>query len=156
LLGSFKTGHSANLITLFVLLATRGWFLIAWAVARRWFGGGVHAPRDAVDGAAGTLQSGRGRQVWGFLDSVVDRYDEMILLAGVLYYFQTTSFYTGRHVLKRALRFGTRFVHACRAEGSVSQEKAGIFSRIESAVVLLLVVFNQIFISVGYNCVWQL
>ncbi len=110
----------------------------------------IHSPLDAVDGAL-ARKAGVVGKFGAFLDSVVDRYDEMILLAGVLYYFQTQA-YTLGVMLTYAALCGSVLVSytRARAEGLGFSGKAGIFSRIERAVVLILgLVFNQLFISVG-------
>jgi Phosphatidylglycerophosphate synthase len=147
-----KLGITANLITLFGLV---GNIVAAYLIARgQLLAGGLVAafiaPLDAVDGAL-ARKAGVVGKFGAFLDSVVDRYDEMILLAGVLYYFQTQT-YTLGVMLTYAALCGSVLVSytRARAEGLGFSGKAGIFSRIERAVVLILgLVFNQLFISVG-------
>lgn len=147
-----KLGITANLITLFGLV---GNIVAAYLIARgQLLAGGLvaafMAPLDAVDGAL-ARKTGVVSKFGAFLDSVVDRYDEMILLAGVLYYFQTQA-YTLGVMLTYAALCGSVLVSytRARAEGLGFSGKAGIFSRTERAVVLILgLVFNQLFISVG-------
>lgn len=147
-----KFGISANFITLFGLLGniaaavlvTRGQLLAGGLVAA------FMAPLDAVDGAL-ARKAGVAGKFGAFLDSVVDRYDEMILLAGVLYYFQAEA-YTWGIMLTYAAMCGSVLVSytRARAEGLGFSGKVGIFSRIERAIVLILgLVFNQLLISVG-------
>ncbi len=147
-----KFGITANFITLFGLL---GNIAAAVLVARgQLLAGGLvaafMAPLDAVDGAL-ARKAGVAGKFGAFLDSVVDRYDEMILLAGVLYYFQAEA-YTWGIMLTYAAMCGSVLVSytRARAEGLGFSGKAGIFSRIERAIVLILgLVFNQLLVSVG-------
>ena len=147
-----KLGITANFITLFGLI---GNIAAAVLIARgQLLAGGLlaafMAPLDAVDGAL-ARKAGVVGKFGAFLDSVVDRYDEMILLAGVLYYFQTQA-YTWGIMLTYAALCGSVLVSytRARAEGLGFSGKAGIFSRIERAIVLILgLVFNQLLVSVG-------
>ena len=147
-----KLGITANFITLMGLV---GNIVAAFLIARgQLLAGGLvaafMAPLDAVDGAL-ARKTGVVGKFGAFLDSVVDRYDEMILLAGVLYYFQTQA-YTLGVMLTYAALCGSVLVSytRARAEGLGFSGKTGIFSRIERSIVLLLgLVFNQLLISVG-------
>ena len=147
-----KLGITANFITLLGLvgnivaayLIARGQLLVGGLVAA------FMAPLDAVDGAL-ARKTGITSKFGAFLDSVVDRYDEMILLAGVLYYFQTQASTLGV-MLTYAAMCGSVLVSytRARAEGLGFSGKAGLFSRIERSIVLILgLVFNQLLISVG-------
>jgi CDP-diacylglycerol--glycerol-3-phosphate 3-phosphatidyltransferase len=147
-----KLGITANFITLFGLV---GNIVAAYLIARgQLLAGGLVAafiaPLDAVDGAL-ARKAGVVGKFGAFLDSVVDRYDEMILLAGVIFYFQTQA-YTWGIMLTYAAMCGSVLVSytRARAEGLGFSGKAGIFSRIERSIVLILgLVFNQLLISVG-------
>ncbi len=147
-----KLGLTANFITLLGLV---GNIVAAYLIARgQLLAGGLvaalMAPLDAVDGAL-ARKAGVIGKFGAFLDSVVDRYDEMILLAGVLYYFQSQA-YTLGVMLTYAALCGSVLVSytRARAEGLGFSGKAGIFSRIERSIVLILgLVFNQLLISVG-------
>lgn len=147
-----KLGITANFITLLGLvgnivaayLIARGQLLVGGLVAA------FMAPLDAVDGAL-ARKTGITNKFGAFLDSVVDRYDEMILLAGVLYYFQTQASTLGV-MLTYAAMCGSVLVSytRARAEGLGFSGKAGLFSRIERSIVLILgLVFNQLLISIG-------
>ena len=134
-----KLGISPDCVTLFGLAGT---IAAACLVASgRLLAGGavmaVMAPLDAVDGALARKKGVAGK-FGAFLDSVVDRYDEMFLLAGVLYHFQSQANTLGvmLHVC-RFMRVGFGFLHA-RAEGLGFSGKTGIFSRIERTIVLIL------------------
>ncbi|HPR35495.1 MAG TPA: CDP-alcohol phosphatidyltransferase family protein [Anaerolineaceae bacterium] len=147
-----KLGVTANFITLLGLV---GNIVAAYLIARgQLLAGGLvaalMAPLDALDGAL-ARKTGITNKFGAFLDSVVDRYDEMILLAGVLYYFQTQA-YTLGVMLTYAALCGSVLVSytRARAEGLGFSGKAGLFSRIERSIVLILgLVFNQLLISVG-------
>ena len=147
-----KLGLTANFITLLGLV---GNIAAAYLIARgNLLAGGLvaafMAPLDALDGAL-ARKAGVIGKFGAFLDSVVDRYDEMILLAGVLYYFQSQA-YTLGVMLTYAALCGSVLVSytRARAEGLGFSGKAGIFSRIERSIVLILgLVFNQLLISVG-------
>jgi len=147
-----KLGVTANFITLFGLvgnivaafLIARGSLLLGGLVAA------FMAPLDAVDGAL-ARKTGIVGNFGAFLDSVVDRYDEMILLAGVLFYFQAQPYTLGTMLTYAALCGSVLVSYTrARAEGLGFSGKAGIFTRIERAIVLILgLVFNQLLISVG-------
>lgn len=147
-----KLGITANFIT---LLGLAGNIVAAYLIARgQLLAGGLvaafMAPLDALDGAL-ARKTGITNKFGAFLDSVVDRYDEMILLAGVLYYFQTQA-YTLGVMLTYAAMCGSVLVSytRARAEGLGFSGKAGLFSRIERSIVLILgLVFNQLLISIG-------
>lgn len=147
-----KLGLTANFITLLGLV---GNIAAAYLIARgNLLAGGLvaafMAPLDALDGAL-ARKAGVIGKFGAFLDSVVDRYDEMILLAGVLYYFQSQA-YTLGVMLTYAALCGSVLVSytRARAEGLGFSGKVGIFSRIERSIVLILgLVFNQLLISVG-------
>lgn len=147
-----KLGITANFIT---LLGFVGNIVAAYLIARGWFlAGGLvaafMAPLDAVDGAL-ARKTGVVGKFGAFFDSVVDRYDEMVLLAGVLYYFQSQT-YTLGVMLTYAALCGSVLVSytRARAEGLGFSGKAGIFSRIERSIVLILgLVSTQLLIAIG-------
>jgi len=91
-----KLGITANFITLFGMV---GDVVAAYLIARGMLlAGGLvaafMAPLDAVDGAL-ARKTAVVSKFGAFLDSVVDRYDEMILLAGVLFHFQSQPYTLG-------------------------------------------------------------
>jgi len=147
-----KLGITANVITLLGLV---GNIVAAYLIARGFLlAGGLvatfMAPLDAVDGAL-ARKTGVVGKFGAFLDSVVDRYDEMILLAGVIYFFQSQA-YTLGVMLTYAALCGSVLVSytRARAEGLGFSGKVGIFSRIERSIVLILgLVVNELLISVG-------
>jgi CDP-diacylglycerol--glycerol-3-phosphate 3-phosphatidyltransferase len=147
-----KLGITANFITLLGLV---GNVVAAYLIARgQLLAGGLvaafMAPLDAVDGAL-ARKTGITSKFGAFLDSVIDRYDEMVLLAGVLFHFQSEAYTLGIMLTYTALCGSVLVSYTrARAEGLGFSGKAGIFSRIERSIVLILgLVFNQLLISVG-------
>ena len=135
-------GLVGNIVAAYLI--ARGYLLAGGLVAA------FMAPLDAVDGAL-ARKTGITSKFGAFLDSVIDRYDEMILLAGVLYYYQSQA-YTVGVMLTYAALCGSVLVSytRARAEGLSFSGKAGIFSRIERSIVLILgLLFNQLLISIG-------
>lgn len=108
------------------------------------------APLDAVDGAL-ARKAGGGGKFGAFLDSVVDRYDEMLLLAGALYHFQSSASVSGVMLTYAALCGSVLVSYTrARAEGLGFSGKAGVFSRIERSIALILgLLTNQLLVSVG-------
>lgn len=147
-----KLGIDPDSVTLFGLAGT---IAAACLVASgRLLAGGavmaVMAPLDAVDGALARKKGVAGK-FGAFLDSVVDRYDEMFLLAGVLYHFQSQANTLGVMLTYAALCGSVLVSYTrARAEGLGFSGKTGIFSRIERTIVLILgLLVNQLLVSVG-------
>jgi CDP-diacylglycerol--glycerol-3-phosphate 3-phosphatidyltransferase len=103
--------------------------------------GGVVAmlmgPLDAVDGALARRQ-GKQTPFGAFLDSVTDRYDELLLLGGLLYYFSTAGNHTGI-MLTYVAAAGAVLVSytRARAEALGFEAKVGILSRVERYLILI-------------------
>jgi CDP-diacylglycerol---glycerol-3-phosphate 3-phosphatidyltransferase len=107
-------------------------------------------PIDALDGTMARL---RGEPSdWGaFVDSVSDRYSELIILGGVMYYFLTINNVMGVMLtfLAAAGSVLVSYVKA-RAESLRFEAKGGILTRVERYLVLApLLVFNQPLLAVG-------
>jgi len=107
-------------------------------------------PIDALDGTMARL---RGEPSdWGaFVDSVSDRYSELIILGGVMYYFLTVNNVMGVMLtfLAAAGSVLVSYVKA-RAESLRFEAKGGILTRVERYLVLApLLVFNQPLLAVG-------
>lgn len=107
-------------------------------------------PIDALDGTMARL---RGEPSdWGaFVDSVSDRYSELIILGGVMYYFLTINSVMGVMLtfLAAAGSVLVSYVKA-RAESLRFEAKGGILTRVERYLVLApLLVFNQPLLAVG-------
>src|SRR5215208_7542058 len=105
-------------------------------------------PIDALDGTMARLR-GESSDFGAFVDSVSDRYSELIIYGGLLYHFLSLG-----EPLGGLLVFGAAagsvlvsYVKA-RAEGLGYQAKVGLLTRVERYLVLApSLVFNQLFIG---------
>lgn len=134
-----RLGLKPNTITLLGVLGN----LVAAVLAARgsltW--GGVAAlltaPLDAIDGAMARQLNLPG-SFGAFLDSVTDRYDELILLGGLLVYFTTAQAPRGIALTYLAAAGSVLVSYTrARAEALGFNGKAGILTRIERAVVMI-------------------
>ena len=104
---------------------------------------------DAFDGTMARLR-GEPSDFGGFVDSVSDRYAELVTFGGLLYFFLTRNDTPGVMVafLAAAGSVLVSYVKA-RAEGLGFTAKVGILTRVERYIVLIpLLVFNQPFLAV--------
>lgn len=107
-------------------------------------------PIDALDGTMARLR-GESSDFGAFVDSVSDRYSELIIYAGLLYHFLSLG-----EPLGGLLVFGAAagsvlvsYVKA-RAEGLGYEAKVGLLTRVERYLVLApALVFNQLYIGLG-------
>jgi CDP-diacylglycerol--glycerol-3-phosphate 3-phosphatidyltransferase len=107
-------------------------------------------PIDALDGTMARLR-GESSDFGAFVDSVTDRYSELIIYGGLLYHFLSLG-----EPLGGLLVFGAAtgsvlvsYVKA-RAEALGYEAKVGLLTRVERYLVLApSLVFNQIFIGLG-------
>ncbi|MGZ9163949.1 MAG: CDP-alcohol phosphatidyltransferase family protein [Anaerolineales bacterium] len=107
-------------------------------------------PIDALDGTMARLR-GESSDFGAFVDSVTDRYSELIIYGGLLYYFLSLG-----EPLGGLLVFGAAagsvlvsYVKA-RAEGLGFEAKVGLLTRVERYLVLApSLVFNQLFIGLA-------
>src|SRR5215510_4973422 len=105
-------------------------------------------PIDALDGTMARLR-GEPSDFGAFVDSVSDRYSELIIYGGLLYYFLSQG-----EPLGGMLTFGAAagsvlvsYVKA-RAEGLGYEAKVGLLTRVERYIVLApSLVFNQLYIG---------
>ena len=112
-------------------------------------------PIDALDGTMARLR-GESSDFGAFVDSVSDRYSELIIYGGLLYHF----LYLGEPV-GGLLVFGAAagsvlvsYVKA-RAEALGYEAKVGILTRVERYLVLApALVFNQLFIGLAIIAVF--
>jgi CDP-diacylglycerol--glycerol-3-phosphate 3-phosphatidyltransferase len=93
-------------------------------------------PIDALDGTMARLR-GEASDWGAFVDSVSDRYSELLVLGGLLYHFS----YTGQHLLGMvafAAAAGSVLVSyvKARAEAQSFSAKEGILTRAERYLVL--------------------
>ena len=107
-------------------------------------------PIDALDGTMARLR-GESSDFGAFVDSVSDRYSELIIYGGLLYHFLRLG-----EPLGGLLVFGAAagsvlvsYVKA-RAEGLGYEAKVGLLTRVERYIVLApSLVFNQLYIGLG-------
>jgi CDP-diacylglycerol--glycerol-3-phosphate 3-phosphatidyltransferase len=140
-----RTGLTPNVVTVLGLL---GNFVGAYfiAVGNLTLGGIIillMGPIDALDGTMARL-SGRTSEFGAFVDSVTDRYSELVILGGLLIHFQLTGDIYGG-VLAYVAAAGSVLVSYIRARAqSVGYDtKIGILSRVERFLVLVpCLIFN--------------
>ena len=146
-----RLGLTPNAMT---LLGLAGTTLGAYFLARgNMLWGGllvlIMVPIDALDGTMARLR-GEAGDFGAFVDSVSDRYSELIILGGLLYYFLSINDQIGA-MLSFAAAAGSVLVSyvKARAEGLGYTAKIGILTRVERYLVLApSLLFNQPFIGV--------
>jgi len=136
----YTKGIRANQVTILGLIGSA---LVAYLVAHGhlFFGGlllALFAPLDAVDGALARL-SGQTSRFGAFLDSFIDRYEELLVLAGLGYFFASRGNVNGV-LLSFLAAIGSVMVSyaRARAEALGFDAKVGILTRIERTVVMVL------------------
>jgi CDP-diacylglycerol--glycerol-3-phosphate 3-phosphatidyltransferase len=94
-------------------------------------------PIDALDGAMARLR-GEASDFGAFVDSVVDRYSELIIYGGLLTYYILTPqpLFIGLTFVAAAGSFLVPYVRA-RAEGLGFEAKVGILTRMERFIILV-------------------
>jgi CDP-diacylglycerol--glycerol-3-phosphate 3-phosphatidyltransferase len=110
----------------------------------------IMTPVDALDGTMARLR-GESSDFGAFVDSVSDRYSELIIYGGLLYHFLDLG-----EPLGGLLVFGAAagsvlvsYVKA-RAEGLGYQAKVGLLTRVERYLILApSLLFNQLYIGLG-------
>lgn len=158
-LGGFfnRLGLTPNMMTMLGLL---GNIVGAYYLARgELMTGGilvaVMTPIDALDGTMARLR-GESSDFGAFVDSVSDRYSELIIYGGLLYHFLTVGDRLGG-ILVFAAAAGSVLVSyvKARAEGLGYGAKVGILTRVERYLVLApSLVFNQLYIGLGIIAVF--
>lgn len=153
-LGGFfnKLGLTPNMMTMLGLLGnTVGAYYLATGELMT---GGilvvVMTPIDALDGTMARLR-GESSDFGAFVDSVSDRYSELIIYCGLLYHFLTVGDRLGG-ILVFGAAAGSVLVSyvKARAEGLGYGAKVGILTRVERYLVLApSLVFNQLYIGLG-------
>lgn len=107
-------------------------------------------PIDALDGTMARLR-GESGDFGAFVDSVSDRYSELIIYGGLLYHFLRLGEPLGG-LLVFAAAAGSVMVSyvKARAEGLGYEAKVGLLTRVERYIVLApSLVFNQLYIGLG-------
>jgi len=123
-----------------------------------WTGGILIALMTPIDGLDGTMARLRGEASdWGaYVDSVTDRYSELIIYGGLLFHFLTIHDTLGG-MLTFAAAAGSVLVSyvKARAEGLGYEAKVGILTRAERYIVLApSLIFNQLYIGLGILAVF--
>ncbi len=153
-IGAFlnKLGLTPNTITLLGLAGTSvgAYFL---AIGKMTTGGFILFASVLVDVFDGTMARLRGEpnDFGGFVDSVSDRYAELVTFGGLLYYFLRLEHPIGAMVTFAAAG-GSLLVSyvKARAEGLGFEAKVGLLTRAERYLILIpMLVFNQPFIAVA-------
>ena len=115
----------------------------------------VMTPIDALDGTMARLR-GEASDWGAYVDSVSDRYSELIIYGGLLYHFLTLGEPTGG-MLAFAAAAGSVLVSyvRARAEGLGYEAKVGLLTRAERYLVLApALIFNQVYLGLGILAVF--
>jgi phosphatidylglycerophosphate synthase len=133
-----RIGLTPNAVT---LLGLAGNVVAAYFVARgQVMTGGIIMmiawPVDALDGTMARLR-GEASDWGAFVDSVSDRYSELVILGGLLYYFAMTNQHVAE-VVTFAAAAGSILVSyiKARAEAQSFSAKEGLLTRAERYLVL--------------------
>jgi CDP-diacylglycerol--glycerol-3-phosphate 3-phosphatidyltransferase len=112
-------------------------------------------PIDALDGTMARLR-GEASDFGAFVDSVSDRYSELIIYGGLLYHFLTVGDRLGGMLVFGAAAGSVLVSYVkARAEGLGYQAKVGILTRAERYLVLApSLVFNLLYIGLGIIAVF--
>ena len=150
-------GLTPNMVT---MLGLAGNTVGAYFLARGEFltGGILVAVMTPIDALDGTMARLRGEASdWGaYVDSVSDRYSELIIYGGLLYHFLTVGDVTGG-MLTFGAAAGSVLVSyvKARAEGLGYEAKVGLLTRAERYIVLApSLIFNLVYIGLGILAVF--
>ena len=150
-------GLTPNMVTMLGLLGNT---VGAYFLARGEFltGGILVAIMTPIDALDGTMARLRGEASdWGaYVDSVSDRYSELIIYGGLLYHFLTVGDVTGG-MLTFGAAAGSVLVSyvKARAEGLGYDAKVGLLTRAERYIVLApSLVFGFVYIGLGILAVF--
>jgi phosphatidylglycerophosphate synthase len=110
----------------------------------------VMTPIDALDGTMARLR-GEPSDFGAFVDSVSDRYSELIIYAGLLYHFLDIGDPLGGMLVFGAAAGSVLVSYVkARAEGLGYGAKVGLLTRVERYLVLApSLVFNQLYLGLG-------
>lgn len=108
----------------------------------------IMTPIDALDGTMARLR-GEPSDFGAYVDSVSDRYSELIIYAGLLYHFLTLGEPLGGLLVFGAASGSVMVSYVkARAEGLGYEAKVGLLTRVERYFVLApSLVFNQLYIG---------
>ncbi len=147
-----RLGLQPNVVTLFGLFGTVVGSVFL-ATGRISLGGVIilfMAPIDALDGTMARLR-GQPSSFGAFVDSVTDRYAELFIFGGLLFYYLQQQDWLGASLtyLAAAGSLLVSYIRA-RAQSVGFETKIGLFSRFERLLVLIpCLVINQPWIGVG-------
>ena len=151
-LGGFfnRMGITPNMMTMLGLLgnAVGAYFLARGEMLTGGLFVLLMTPIDALDGTMARLR-GESSDFGAFVDSVTDRYSELIIYGGLLYHFLMLGDPLGG-VLVFGAAAGSVLVSyvKARAEGLGYEAKVGLLTRVERYLVLApALVLNQAFIG---------
>ena len=134
------TGVPPNLITWSALVLNL-WAAILFANGRFATGGGVMALAglcDLLDGRVARRQN-RVSLFGGFLESILDRYADLILFLGLLVYYSHVNRFTEAMLAAASMAGAVMVSYAkARAESLVPGENVGFWERPERLVLLIL------------------
>ena len=151
-LGGFfnRLGITPNMMTMLGLLGnTVGAYFLARG---EMLTGGLFVllmtPVDALDGTMARLR-GESSDFGAFVDSVTDRYSELIIYGGLMYYFLSIGDPLGGLLVFGAAAGSVLVSYVkARAEGLGYEAKVGVLTRVERYLVLApSLVFNQVLIG---------
>ena len=158
-LGGFfnRLGLTPNMVT---MLGLAGNTVGAYFLARgEMLTGGLlvllMTPVDALDGTMARLR-GESSDFGAFVDSVSDRYSELIIYGGLLYHFLDLGKPIGGLLVFGAAAGSVLVSYVkARAEGLGYQAKVGLLTRVERYLVLApSLVFNQLYLGLGIIAVF--
>lgn len=158
-LGGFfnRLGITPNMMTMLGLLGnTVGAFYLARG---EMLTGGLFVllmtPIDALDGTMARLR-GESSDFGAFVDSVTDRYSELIIYGGLLYYFLRLGEPVGGLLVFGAAAGSVLVSYVkARAEGLGYEAKIGLLTRVERYIVLApSLVLNQLYIGLAIIAVF--
>jgi CDP-diacylglycerol--glycerol-3-phosphate 3-phosphatidyltransferase len=158
-LGGFfnRLGITPNAMTMVGLLGNSiGAYYLAMG---HMFTGGVlvllMTPIDALDGTMARLR-GESSDFGAFVDSVSDRYSELIIYGGLLYHFLDVRDPLGGMLVFIAAAGSVLVSYVkARAEGLGYGAKVGLLTRVERYLVLApSLVFNQLYLGLGVIAVF--
>lgn len=152
-----RLGLTPNMVTMLGLLGNT---VGAYFLARGEFltGGILVAVMTPIDALDGTMARLRGEASdWGaYVDSVSDRYAELIIYGGLLYHFLTIGDVTGG-MLTFGAAAGSVLVSyvKARAEGLGYEARVGLLTRAERYIVLApSLVFNLVYVGLAILAVF--
>ena len=147
-----KMGLTANSVTVLGLLGSVAAGILVALGHPFWAGVTllVMAPLDAVDGTMARL-SAKTSPFGAFLDSFIDRYDELFVFAGILYWYATQSDLLGIMLCFAAASGAVMVSYArARAEALGYNVKVGVMTRVERAIVMIIgLLFGIVLIALG-------